>query len=340
MILLIICYQKFRSHNFKLIPVFNLSQKIKRYTQRSLFTLNKNINQPLLNNDEIIDLLLRIKTNKNKFQRKHDSAFRRIGDFRSIYRGQGMDYEESRHYQAGDDPRHMNWQLTARTGQHYMKIFREERQAGVFIVIDRRDTMRFGTRKRLKVTQAARLATAAALLAQENNVSVGGVILDNEAQWFKENQNKHSIFSFIHQATRPVIPVFDKHQQPQNIRSVLLMLNEVLTSGTTVYFISDFYDLTEDCQPILLELSSSHKIFAIQITDPAEIKLPKAGILSLKSAESEKKCAINSSSKMEQDNYKSWSEDYFSSKKSLFENIAISFKQVLTTDEAIEQEIV
>lgn len=319
--------------------MFNLLQQLKRYTQYSFFS--DNILQPLLSNDEIIDLLLRIKNHNKKPLHKHDVAFRKIGDIRSVYRGNGMDYEESRHYQPGDDPRHMNWALTARTGQHYMKVFREERQPGVFIFVDRRNTMRYGTQQRLKVTQAIRAAVVAAFTAQEHNFSVGGVIVDEKIEWFKENQNKQTIFDFIHQAARPVLPAFESMQKQKiDINDVLRMLNEVLTTGSTIFLISDFYDINKSSQAILLQLSSSHKINAIQITDPAEIQLPKAGMLKLKSITSKKHSQINSNCEFEQNNYKKLSADFFLKKRQLFEDVAISFQQVLTTDNDIEKKVV
>lgn len=319
--------------------MLNLIQQLKRYTQHSLFS--NNIQQPLLNNDEIIDLLLRIKSHSKISQPKHDIAFRKAGDVRSVYRGHGMDYEESRHYQTGDDTRYMNWALTARTGQHYMKVFREERQPGVFIVVDRRNTMRYGTQQRLKVTQAIRTAAVAAFTAQEQNLSVGGVILDEEIEWFKESQNKQAIFDFIHQSARPVAPSFDNTQKENiNINDVLRMLTEVLTSGSTIFLISDFYDINESSKTILLQLSSSHKINAIQIADSAEIQLPKAGTLNLKSITTTNQTQINSNSEFSQNNFKQLSVEYFLKKRRLFEDLAISFQQILTTDTDIENKVI
>ena len=317
-----------------------LIQQLIRYGQHSLFKVDKIIQQPLLNNNEILDLLLRVQSTKKK-QPQHDIAFRQIGDSRSVYRGHGMDYEESRHYQPGDDPRYMNWQLSARTGQHYMKVFREERQPGVFILVDRRHSMCFGTKQRLKITQAARAAAVAALSALENNFSVGGVILNNELEWFKDNHNKQAIFDFIHQSARPAIPVFEKQlTQEPGLEDVFRMLNEVLIKGSTIYLISDFYDIDEKSQSVLLQLSSSHQIHAIQITDPSEIKLPKAGTIALKSVSSNKQFNINTHSSRQQKNYELASANFFSTKKSLFENLAISYKQIFTTEDLIENKII
>jgi uncharacterized protein (DUF58 family) len=321
--------------------VFNFIRQLKQYGQRPLFYIDKKLQKPLLNNDEILDLLHRVQNIKETLQLKHDIAFRKMGDNRSIYRGQGMDYEESRRYQPGDDPRYMNWQLSARTGQHYMKVFREERQPGVFILVDRRYSMRFGTQQRLKITQAARTAAIAAFSAQENNFSIGGVILDNELEWFKEKNNKQAVFDFIHQAARPALPVFSQSQPAElNLDNVLHILNQVLTAGSTIYLISDFHDINKSSQSTLLQLASSHKVHAIHITDPAEIKLPKAGALTLKPVKPNKQYNIDSDSLLEQENYESTAMDYFSLKKHLFESIAITYQQILTTDEAIEHKII
>lgn len=316
----------------------NLIQQLKKITSASLFSADNKTQQPLLNNDEILELLLRVQNNKKSHSHQYDISFRKIGDVRSIYRGHGMDYEESRLYQSGDDPRYMNWQLSARTGQHYMKVFREERQPGIFILIDRRNSMRFGTQQRLKITQAVRAAAIAAFSAQENNFSIGGVILDDEIEWFKENQNKQAVFDFIHKAACPADPVATQTEDKQaNIADVLRVLNEILTTGSIVYLISDFSDLEENSQPTLLQLSSSHQVQAIQVTDPAEQILPIAGTASFKETINDKYIDIDTNSKLEQGNYKARALDYFSNKKHLFEDIAIPFQQILTTDEDIEK---
>lgn len=318
----------------------NTIQQLKEFSKQSLFKFNNRTQLPLLNNDEILELLLRVKKSKVSPLQRHDISFRKIGDVRSTFRGHGMDYEESRQYQPGDDPRYMNWQLSARSGQYYMKVFREERQPGVFILIDRRRPMRFGTKQRLKVTQAVRAAAIAAFAAQENNLSIGGVILDDELEWFKENQNKQSVFDFLHQAARPASPVSEnkstKAQEP-SIVDVIQTLNEVLTTGSTVYLISDFHDINDNCQPALLQLSSSHQVYAVQIYDPAEVVLTKAGTLELKNMGLTSTTQIDTNSSREYENYLSKSDDYFAELKYLFENIAIPYQQSATSDDEVER---
>ncbi|MCW8899472.1 MAG: DUF58 domain-containing protein [Gammaproteobacteria bacterium] len=301
---------------------------------------DKKAAQPLLSNDEIVDLFQRVNNIKNSGQQKYDIAHKKTGDQRSIYRGLGMDYEESRRYQPGDDPRYMNWQLSARTGQHYIKIFREERQPGIFIIMDRRNSMRFGTQQRLKITQAARTAAIIAFSALQNNFSVGGVILDEKLEWFKENQSKQAIFDFIHQAARATTPCFDKKNITKyGIDDVMHMLTVILTKGSIIYFISDFYDLNDESQTSLFELTSSHQLNAIQITDPAEVKLPVAGTLILKSSNDDSVVSIDSNSGSDSQRFEFASNNYFSSITNILEKSGVSYQQVLTTISNIEHEV-
>jgi len=315
--------------------VLNFIEKLTKFKQRTFVKLDQQTQLPLINQQEILELSFQVKNKKNISKYKNEIAFKKIGDVRSIYRGHGMDYEESRRFQPGDDPRYMNWQLSARTGQHYLKVFREEKQPGVFILVDRRQSMRFATRQRLKVTQAVRAAAISAFTAQENNYSIGGVILDENIEWFKESKSKQAAFDFINRAARPALPMFEL-QKENNINNILLMLNEILTAGSTLYLISDFHDLNESSQAILLQLSSSHHINAIQIIDQAEIKLPKAGIITLKQSINSKKQQLDTNSLAQQKNYQSAAKEYFNNKKSLFEDIAIPYQAILTTDDDID----
>ena len=308
----------------------------------SAFSVQRNkTSSPLLNSEEILDLLHRIQNKKKSIQHKHDIAHRQQGDVRSLFRGYGMDYEESRRYQAGDDPRYMNWQLSARTGQHYMKVFREERQPDVFILMDRRSPMRFGTQTRLKITQAARAATIAALSAQQNNLSVGGVILSNELRWFKADRNKQAIFDFIQQMARPASPAFTtSSKEEQSLADALKLLNEILIPGSIIYLVSDFHDLDETHHALLLRLTSLHQVHAIQISDPAEVSLPKAGLVKLIANIAANIVAIDSNRKMERDNFQSAADNYYSVKKNLFKNLAISYQEFLTSSSNIEEKII
>jgi len=317
---------------------------MKLFHFRHLLSFKNNKSQlPLLTDQEILDLLLRVQNKKRTQAHKYDISHRRFGDTRSIYRGYGIDYEESRHYVPGDDPRYMNWQLTARTGKHFMKVYREERQPGVFILIDRRPSMRFGTQTNLKITQAVRAAAIAAFKAQQNNLSVGGLILDDELEWFKESQSKHAIFNFIQRASQPAAAVYDTQSNDEiNFNDVLKTLKEVLSKeiGSYIYLISDFYDLDEQSRPILLELATTHQMQAIHITDMAEIKLPDIGSINFKSGNAKEAITIDTHSVSDRDRYETMANEHLSLIKGAFESLAISYQEILTSSQNIEQEVI
>lgn len=246
---------------------------------RSVYSGKYNdVNAPLLTREEILDLSYRAEALDKEGEHHYEVAHRQYGDARSVYRGFGMDYEESRPYQSGDDFRFMNWRLSARTGELHMKVFREERQPSVFILLDRRSSMRFGTQQRLKVTQAARVASLLAFAAQNHNTPVGGVLLEEELEWVADFHNDSGAFSFIN-AAKKSCPPLTTPANTQNITHVIRLLHSMLVKGSVVYLISDFHDIDRESQPALLQLACEHRVYAMRILDEAEINLPRAGEL-------------------------------------------------------------
>ena len=325
----------------KLNKISSLTLRVKSPLSWLLSSSRKITQAPLLSDDEILNLLHRSQI-KSINKQSQDISFRQVGDRRSSYRGYGIDYEESRRYQSGDDPRYMNWQLSARTGQHFMKVFREEKQAGVFIVIDKRLSMRFGTKDRLKVTQAVRAAAIAAFSALNNNFSVSALIIEQQLNWFTETQNKQRVFNFIQQAAKATAPIFETNfKQEQSLHHSLKLLNEALIhkSGSIIYLISDFDDLNDKSQPVLLELAARHQLNAIKITDIAEIKLPDTGVINLKSANNQDKIPFDSYSKKQKEQFEAMTNEYLNNKKSLFQNLAIPYQEILTSCENIAENI-
>lgn len=315
-----------------------LTLKIKAPLSWLLPSKQKITQAPLLSKEDILDLLHRSQRKSTHKQLK-DISYRQVGDRRSSFRGYGIDYEESRPYQTGDDPRYMNWQLSARTGQHFMKVFREEKQAGVFIVIDKRLSMRFGTKTRLKVTQAVRAAAIAAFSALTNNLSVSALIINHKLEWFTETQNKQRVFNFIQQAAKATSPVFaTSFNEEQSLHHVLKLLNEVLIhkSGSIIYLLSDFHDLDNKSQPVLLQLAAKHQLNAVKITDIAEIKMPDVGQIELKSTMQHDNISFDSHSKKQTEQFGSMADEHSSHIKMLFESLAIPYQEILTSCEKIE----
>lgn len=199
-----------------------------------------------------------------------------IGETTSIYYGQGLEFEENRQYTPGDDPRFINWRLLARTGQMYSKVFRETRRPHVFLVIDRRSRMCFGTRQQLKMTQSARLAVFFIYKALQKQFAVGGLVVDSELHWYRHAQSEAQVQPLLQHVNRQCMPLPFSETQPL-WEDVLAQVQHHLSAGNIVILLSDFHDLNRESEPALLNLSRLHQVLSWQILDPIELSLPAQG---------------------------------------------------------------
>jgi uncharacterized protein (DUF58 family) len=234
---------------------------------------------PLLARDEI----MRLRALANAHSREPTAPAPEVrahlaGDRRSVYRGSGMDFEESRRYAAGDDVRYMNWRLTARFDAPFMKVFREERRPAVFIAIDRRSAMRFATRTRLKAAQAARVAAVCAFLAADRGAAVGGLVVESPLRWIPTRGGQAGAMELIRAAAAACPPTTDAADTPA-LSHILRLMDAALPPGSELFVVSDFSGLTDQDLPVLLRLSGNHAIRAVEILDPGELELPNAGRL-------------------------------------------------------------
>ena len=202
------------------------------------------------------------------------------GDWASRWLGRGLDFEESRLYSPGDDIRDMDWRTTARTGRPHLKIYREERQPAVHLVVDRGATMRFGTRKRLKVTQAARVAAILAFAATGQNGVVGATLWGREDESLPARHGRLAALDLIEQAGAPCPPLADPVPTDTLRQSDrLAILEESLPRGARLVLISDFAWLDTEHESALAQLAARFNVWAIQIVDAAERSIPAMGLV-------------------------------------------------------------
>jgi len=202
------------------------------------------------------------------------------GDWASRWLGRGLDFEESRLYSAGDDIRDMDWRTTARTGRPHLKIYREERQPTVHLVIDRGATMRFGTRRRLKVAQAARVAAVLSFATAGHNGVIGATLWDRHDQDLPPRHGRLAALALIEQAAAPCPPLTDPAStEPLHHADRLATLEASLPRGAQLVLISDFSWLTDAHAPQLARLAARFEVRAIQIIDVAERVLPDLGLV-------------------------------------------------------------
>lgn len=234
--------------------------------------------RPLLSSTDIADLAAQasILGHPTRVREVHDHH---AGDWASRWLGRGLDFEEARPYSPGDDIRDMDWRTTARTGRPYLKIYREERQPIWHLVVDRSPTMRFGTRRRLKATQAARVAALLAFAAVGKNGVVGASVWDTADHTLPMAHGLLAAWTLVMAAARACPPLADPDAgEALHYHDRLARLEAALPRGARLVLLSDFSWLANEHQNLLARLGDRLDVLAVQLIDPAERDLPDVGL--------------------------------------------------------------
>ncbi|MDF1677751.1 MAG: DUF58 domain-containing protein [Legionellaceae bacterium] len=204
----------------------------------------------------------------------------RMGHRETRLRGRGMDFAEVRNYQAGDEIRHMEWRSTARTGRPHIKLYQEERERPVVLLIDFNPSMHFGTRDVFKSVLAARLAALLAWIAIAAGDRVGSCLFSGDHLDERLPQNRHKgvlpLLASLSHYTSILHQTPDITPRPLN--DILVRLKRVLKPGSLLILMSDFYSLNDASELLLSRLKKHNDIIAYRIADPLELNAPKPGL--------------------------------------------------------------
>ena len=217
-----------------------------------------------------------------------------LGNVRSRFRGRGMEFEEARPYQAGDDIRAIDWRVSARTGKTHTKVYAEERERPVHIVLDQRSGMFFGSQARFKSVLAAELAACLAWAALGASDRIGGQIFgDRREVDIRARRNKQAILQFLtrvvelNQSLPGPAPVsqgpdpLESSTPPRRLDYVLEECRRLTRPGTAIFLLSDFSDFDDEAAKHLLGLGRHTEITLFWISDPLETALDLRGRLGL-----------------------------------------------------------
>lgn len=202
------------------------------------------------------------------------------GNYRSAFRGRGMDFEEVRAYQPGDDIRRMDWRVTARSNRPHTKLFREERERPVILAVDYRPAMFFATRGCFKSVLAAQTAALLAWRASQQGDRLGGLIFSALEHWeIRPRLGSAATLHFLEQlARRSKPPQTQQAPTPADaLNQALARLRRVTRPGSLLVLISDFRELTDIGQAHLAQLARHNEVILIFLYDPLEQQLPVAG---------------------------------------------------------------
>lgn len=219
------------------------------------------------------------------------------GEYHSVFKGRGIEFAEVREYQYGDDIRLIDWNVSARFGKPYIKVFEEERELTVILLVDFSKSSQYGTRNGLKREIAVEICACLAFSAIKNNDKVGAILFTDKIEKFiPPKKGKSHILRIIRE-----LLFFEPEGKKTNLKLGLEYLNKVIKKRSISFLISDFYDNDFD-DPLKL-VSKKHDLIAIHLIDPTEMDLPDVGLIKFSDAETDEEVWVNTSNKMIRNRY-------------------------------------
>ncbi|MFZ4717702.1 MAG: DUF58 domain-containing protein [Chthoniobacterales bacterium] len=241
------------------------------------------------------EILRKIRRLELRTRRLVESSF--AGQYQSVFKGRGMNFEEVRPYSPGDEIRAIDWNVTARTGEPYIKKFTEEREMTVMIVLDVSASGDFGSVRESKREMAAEVASILAFSAIHNNDKVGLLLFSNRVELFiPPKKGRLHILRLIREML-----FFSPKGRGTDLAGALEYMNKVITRRAVVFVISDF--LAGDFSRPLTVSARRHDMVALTVVDPAEEALPDVGVILLEDPETGEQIEVDTSRRAITGNY-------------------------------------
>jgi uncharacterized protein (DUF58 family) len=213
------------------------------------------------------------------------------GEYHSVFKGRGMEFSEVREYQFGDDIRNIDWNVTARFGHPYIKVFEEERELTVMLMVDLSGSLMFGSISKTKQRIAAELSAILAFSALKNNDKVGLILFTDKIEKFvPPRKGKKHVLRII----REVLS-FEPEGKATNLKGALEYMNNAIKKKSIAFLISDFMD--EGYEKILRIVGRKHDLIGIVLDDRREKEIPNIGLIKLVDSETGAERWIDTSSK-------------------------------------------
>ena len=224
------------------------------------------------------------------------------GEYHSAFKGRGMAFSEVREYQFGDDVRSIDWNVTARYNKPYIKIFEEERELTVMLLVDVSGSRNFGTFDKFKRDVITEIAGILAFSAIQNNDKIGVLFFSEKVEKFIPPQKGKTHILHI---LRELID-FTPEKRGTNISEALHYLTNAIKKRCTCFLISDFIQKERGFEKALTIANNKHDMVALRIYDQRETNLPPVGMIKLKDAETGKYCWVDTSSSKVRHTYSQW----------------------------------
>jgi len=276
---------------------------------------------------ETNDLLKKVRKIEIKARGLSQSIF--AGQYHTAFKGRGMTFSEVREYQFGDDVRSIDWNVTARFGHPFIKIFEEERELTVILLVDVSGSLDFGTTDQFKKGIITEIAATLAFSTIQNNDKVGVIFFSDKIEKFiPPKKGRKHVLHIIRE-----LLVFEPTSNQTNIAEALKYFTNAIKKHSTAFIISDFIDKGFD--KTLTIANNKHDIAALQVYDVREAELPDVGMIKLKDAETGERIWIDTSDKRVRTSYKhQWNERQLELQKS-FKQSGVDSVTMSTSDDYV-----
>jgi len=252
------------------------------------------------------------------------------GQYHSAFKGRGMAFSEVREYQYGDDIRNIDWNVTARFNHPYIKIFEEERELTVMLLIDVSGSTQFGTRQQFKSDLITEISAVLSFSAINNNDKVGVIFFSDQVEKFiPPKKGRSHILRIIREL------VDYKSQQVQtNMSEALRYLTNAIKKRCTAFILSDF--VNSDCEQALKIAANKHDVVALQIMDKGDALLPYMGLVQIHDPETGKKSIADTSNFRVQQQYAHWWREQQKKNTEVFKKSGVDVAQLYTDKDYVK----
>ncbi|MEZ4796865.1 MAG: DUF58 domain-containing protein [Flavobacteriaceae bacterium] len=241
------------------------------------------------------ELLKKVRKIEIKTRRLSDHIFG--GEYHSTFKGRGMTFSEVRQYQYGDDVRNIDWNVTARTNEPHIKVFEEERELTMMLMVDVSGSELFGTEEQFKSEVVTEIAATLAFSATQNNDKIGLILFSDEVElYIPPKKGKSHVLRIIRELIE-----FQPKSKNTNVAEALKFLSSVMKKKAIVFVLSDF--IADDYNHTLKIAAKKHDVTGIRVYDKHEETIPNLGMVQMLDEETGELMLVNTSSKKVRHNY-------------------------------------
>ncbi len=278
---------------------------------------------------EYEELLQQVRKIEIKTRRLSNNIF--AGEYHSAFKGRGMAFSEVREYQYGDDVRDIDWNVTARFGKPFVKVFEEERELTVMLLVDVSGSLDFGTQQQTKRQMATEVAATLAFSAIQNNDKIGVIFFSDKIEKFiPPKKGRKHILHIIRE-----LLFFEPESQKTDIGAAIEYMTNAIKKRCTVFLLSDFFD-RKDYSNQLTIANRRHDVVAIQVYDYRMTELPDVGIIKMRDSESGDDILVDTSSRAVRRAHHEWWVKYQGWLRNVFTRSNVDCVSVRTDEDYVK----